>query len=194
MLGGFGTFQLDGNVLQVRRDSFCRLCQQFGKMRFQDWFFVKNGILTFSGSGCIAITLMLPLLMTSRAYFCRKQLMRCNTKEMDARRKAKPMVVRLRPGIAPAQVREQSWSAPFTAERSLMHPFPHQPLRGYHVRGALARHATRQSLICVATLRDGYALRAWRCYSPLAWNDQAAWFAPSPARKAWPSHSCFLQK
>lgn len=56
----------------------------------------------------------------------------------------------------------------------------------------LARRATPQEFFCDVTRRDDHALRAWRCCSPLAWNDQAAWFAPSHARKAWPSHSRFL--
>ena len=96
--------------------------------------------------------------------------MRLHTKGMDARRGVKPMVVRLRPGIAPAQVREQLRSVPFTAERSLMRPSPHQPLRGDRVRGALASAATPQTPFCVQTLRASHALHAWRCYSPLVWN------------------------
>jgi len=120
--------------------------------------------------------------------------MRLNTKGMDARRGAQRMVVRLRPGIAPAQVREQPLSAPFTAERSLVRPSPHQPLRGYRVRGAFASFATPQTPFCVQTLRAGHALRAWRCYSPLVWNDQTAQLSPSLARNAWPAHIRFLLK
>ena len=84
------------------------------------------------------------------------------------------MVVRLRHGIALAQVREQPLSAPFTAERSLMRHFPHQPLRGYRVRGAFASFVTLQTPFCVQTLRAGHALRAWRCYSSLVWNTNSA--------------------
>ena len=120
--------------------------------------------------------------------------MRLNTKGMDARRGAQRMVVRLRHGIALAQVREQPLSAPFTAERSLMRHFPHQPLRGYRVRGALASAATPQTPFCVQTLRAGHALRAWRCCSPLIWNDQTSQLAPSPACKARPAHIRFLLK
>ena len=32
-----------------------------------------------------------------------------------------------------------------------------------------ASFATPQTPCCVQTLRDGHALRAWRCYSPLVW-------------------------
>ncbi|OAJ71006.1 hypothetical protein A7976_06070 [Methylobacillus sp. MM3] len=32
-----------------------------------------------------------------------------------------------------------------------------------------ASFATPQTLFCIQTLRDGHALRAWRCYSPLVW-------------------------
>ena len=66
------------------------------------------------------------------------------------------MVVRLRHGIALAQVREQPLSAPFTAERSLMRHFPHQPLRGYRVRGAFASFATPQTPFCIQTLSFGF--------------------------------------
>ena len=129
-----------------------------------------------------------------RAYFSRKRKMRLNTKGMDARRGAQRMVMRLRPGIAPAQVREQPLSAPFTAERSLMRPSPHQPLRGYRVRGAFARLATPQTPFCVQTLRAGHAVHAWRCYSPLVWNNQTVRLSPSPARTAWPAHLHSLLK
>jgi len=58
----------------------------------------------------------------------------------------------------------------------------------------LASCTTPQTLFCVQTLRAGHALRAWRCYSPLVWNDQTARLMPSPARNAWPAHIRFLLK
>ena len=52
-----------------------------------------------------------------RTHLRHNRVMRCCKKALDARREAQRMVVRLRPGIAPAQVREQPLSAPFAAER-----------------------------------------------------------------------------
>ena len=40
----------------------------------------------------------------------------------------------------------------------------------YDTKGMDARLVTPQASFCVATLRDGHALRAWRCCSPLIWN------------------------
>ena len=57
-----------------------------------------------------------------------------------------------------------------------------------------ARLATPQTPFCVQPLRAGHALRAWRCCSPLIWNDQTSQLAPSLARKAWPAHIRFLLK
>lgn len=57
-----------------------------------------------------------------------------------------------------------------------------------------ARPATWQTPFCGQTLRAGHALRAWRCCSPLVWNDQTARLLPSPARNAWPAHIRFLVK
>lgn len=51
-----------------------------------------------------------------------------------------------------------------------------------------ASFATPQTPCCVHTLRAGHALRAWRCCSPLIWNDQITRLSPSPARNAWPAH------
>ena len=58
----------------------------------------------------------------------------------------------------------------------------------------LVSAATQQTPFCVQTLRAGHALRAWRCYSPLVWNNQTVRLSPSPARNAWPAHIRFLLK
>ena len=120
--------------------------------------------------------------------------MRLNTKGVDARRGVKPMVVRLRPGIAPAQVREQPLSAPSTVERSLIRPSPHQPLRGYRVRGALASAATPQTPFCVQTLRADHALRAGLGTSCEIWSFQMSSEQQRHARNAWSAHIRFLVK
>ena len=75
-----------------------------------------------------------------------------------------------------------------------------------NIKGMNARRATQPMVIPLAscttpqmpfyvqTLRAGHALHAWRCCSLLIWNDQTLQFAPSPARKAWPTHIRFLLK
>jgi len=64
-----------------------------------------------------------------------------------------------------------------------------------------ASFATPQTPFCVQTPSFGFryhgashALRAWRCYSPLVWNNQTVRLLPSPARNAWPAHIRFLLK
>ena len=54
--------------------------------------------------------------------------------------------------------------------------------------------ATPQVPCCVQTLRAGHALRAWRCCSPLIWNNQTSQLAPSPARNTRSAHIRFLLK